>query len=85
MRIFCITFVLLFKSLQCLAKDGTFWGLYKMFTTGGTAAGKPCMFPFMYGNQWYSDCTVTDHTELWCAVQTHYDSDSERWGGLLRS
>uniref|UniRef100_A0A3P9IWG7 Mannose receptor, C type 1b n=1 Tax=Oryzias latipes TaxID=8090 RepID=A0A3P9IWG7_ORYLA len=61
--------------------DGACARTYReMFTTGGTAAGKPCMFPFMYGNQWYSDCTMTDHTELWCAVETHYYSDSERWG-----
>lgn len=52
----------------------------EMFTIGGTGAGKPCMFPFMYRNQWYSDCTMTDRSELWCAVQTQYGSDSERWG-----
>uniref|UniRef100_A0A3P9LTA8 Mannose receptor, C type 1b n=1 Tax=Oryzias latipes TaxID=8090 RepID=A0A3P9LTA8_ORYLA len=61
--------------------DGACARTYReMFTTGGTAAGKPCMFPFMYGNQWYSDCTMTDHTELWCAVETYYSSDSDKWG-----
>uniref|UniRef100_A0A3B3BT12 Macrophage mannose receptor 1-like n=2 Tax=Oryzias melastigma TaxID=30732 RepID=A0A3B3BT12_ORYME len=61
--------------------DGACARTYReMFTIRGTGAGKPCMFPFMYRNQWYSDCTMTDRSELWCAVQTQYGSDSERWG-----
>uniref|UniRef100_A0A3Q2WPT7 Mannose receptor, C type 1b n=1 Tax=Haplochromis burtoni TaxID=8153 RepID=A0A3Q2WPT7_HAPBU len=52
----------------------------ELFTIGGNAAGRPCMFPFLYKTQWYSDCTKFDSSEkrLWCAVETNYQS--ERWG-----
>ncbi|XP_054452124.1 macrophage mannose receptor 1-like [Anoplopoma fimbria] len=52
----------------------------ELYAIGGNAAGLPCMFPFQYGGQWYSDCTMVDSTEtpLWCAVETKYQS--ERWG-----
>uniref|UniRef100_A0A3Q2NVC2 Fibronectin type-II domain-containing protein n=1 Tax=Fundulus heteroclitus TaxID=8078 RepID=A0A3Q2NVC2_FUNHE len=42
------------------------------------AAGRPCMFPFMYKNQWYSSCTDSEKGRLWCAVETKYDN--ETWG-----
>ncbi|XP_042352885.1 macrophage mannose receptor 1-like isoform X2 [Plectropomus leopardus] len=50
------------------------------YTIGGNAAGLPCMFPFLYKDQWYSDCTTIDSrgNHLWCAVETKYQS--ERWG-----
>uniref|UniRef100_A0AAQ5Y063 Mannose receptor, C type 1b n=1 Tax=Amphiprion ocellaris TaxID=80972 RepID=A0AAQ5Y063_AMPOC len=52
----------------------------ELFTIGGNAFGKPCMFPFLYKDQWYSNCTTFDTSEkrLWCAVETKYES--ERWG-----
>uniref|UniRef100_A0A3Q3MGQ0 Mannose receptor, C type 1b n=1 Tax=Labrus bergylta TaxID=56723 RepID=A0A3Q3MGQ0_9LABR len=52
----------------------------ELYSIGGNAAGMPCMFPFQYKDQWYSDCTMTDSPEnqLWCAVETKYQS--ERWG-----
>ncbi|XP_041804377.1 macrophage mannose receptor 1-like [Chelmon rostratus] len=50
------------------------------YTIGGNAAGMPCMFPFHYRDQWYSECTTVDYTEAhaWCAVETKFQS--ERWG-----
>ncbi|XP_068427308.1 macrophage mannose receptor 1-like [Clinocottus analis] len=52
----------------------------ELFAIDGNAAGLPCMFPFQYKDQWYSDCTTIDSPEkrLWCAVETKYQS--ERWG-----
>uniref|UniRef100_A0AAQ4P8Z2 Mannose receptor, C type 1b n=1 Tax=Gasterosteus aculeatus aculeatus TaxID=481459 RepID=A0AAQ4P8Z2_GASAC len=52
----------------------------ELFAIGGNAAGLPCMFPFQYQDQWYTDCTAVDSSEksLWCAVETKYQS--ERWG-----
>uniref|UniRef100_A0A3B5AZ46 Macrophage mannose receptor 1-like n=1 Tax=Stegastes partitus TaxID=144197 RepID=A0A3B5AZ46_9TELE len=52
----------------------------ELFTVGGNAFGKPCMFPFLYKHQWYSNCTTFDSSEkrLWCAVETKFES--ERWG-----
>ncbi|KAM6989317.1 LOW QUALITY PROTEIN: macrophage mannose receptor 1-like [Tautogolabrus adspersus] len=52
----------------------------ELYSIGGNAAGMPCMFPFQYKDQWYSDCTTTDlpGNQLWCAVETKYQS--ELWG-----
>ncbi|XP_037642854.1 macrophage mannose receptor 1-like [Sebastes umbrosus] len=52
----------------------------ELYTIGGNANGRPCMFPFMYKNEWFSDCTAVDYAEgrLWCATQTKYDH--ELWG-----
>uniref|UniRef100_A0AAQ6IMQ9 Mannose receptor, C type 1b n=1 Tax=Anabas testudineus TaxID=64144 RepID=A0AAQ6IMQ9_ANATE len=50
------------------------------YTIGGNAYGKPCMFPFLYKDEWYHDCTTTDLSDgrLWCAVETKYEH--ELWG-----
>lgn len=33
-----------------------------------------CMFPFLYNDQWYSDCTVVDSPDNpWCSIQTKYE------------
>ncbi|XP_071348972.1 macrophage mannose receptor 1-like [Trachinotus anak] len=52
----------------------------ELYTTGGNAYGRTCMFPFLYKNKWYSDCTTFDSSEnrLWCAVETKYEH--ELWG-----
>ncbi|XP_037537284.1 macrophage mannose receptor 1-like [Nematolebias whitei] len=52
----------------------------ELYTIEGNAAGRMCMFPFMYKNQWYSSCTQTDSPDgrLWCAVETKYEH--ETWG-----
>ncbi|XP_040911918.1 macrophage mannose receptor 1-like [Toxotes jaculatrix] len=52
----------------------------EFYALGGNAAGMPCMFPFMYRDQWFSNCTTFDSSEKrsWCAVETKYQS--ERWG-----
>ncbi|XP_034558610.1 macrophage mannose receptor 1-like [Notolabrus celidotus] len=52
----------------------------ELYSIGGNAAGMPCMFPFLYRDQWYTDCTTTvsSGNQLWCAVETRYES--ERWG-----
>ncbi|XP_035994263.1 macrophage mannose receptor 1 isoform X3 [Fundulus heteroclitus] len=50
----------------------------ELYTIEGNAAGRPCMFPFMYKNQWYSSCTDSEKGRLWCSVETKYDNKT--WG-----
>lgn len=57
-----------------------YYHFLELFTIGGNAAGLPCMFPFMYKDQWYSNCTTFESPEkrFWCAVETKYQN--ELWG-----
>uniref|UniRef100_A0A8C6TG71 Mannose receptor, C type 1b n=1 Tax=Neogobius melanostomus TaxID=47308 RepID=A0A8C6TG71_9GOBI len=59
-------------------KDGLKIG--QLYSIGGNAYGKPCMFPFYYKNRWYGDCTTYDSSikRLWCAIETKYNR--ELWG-----
>ncbi|XP_034742576.1 macrophage mannose receptor 1-like [Etheostoma cragini] len=50
----------------------------ELYTIGGNANGRPCMFPFVYRDKWYSACTDTDSNQRWCAIQTKYEH--ELWG-----
>ena len=44
-----------------------------------TTSGKCCVLPFVYKAKWYSNCTIDDGNELWCATTRNYDRDKE-WG-----
>ncbi|XP_028282934.1 macrophage mannose receptor 1b isoform X2 [Parambassis ranga] len=52
----------------------------ELYTIEGNAFGKICMFPFMYKDRWYGDCTTFDSStkRAWCAVETKYER--EQWG-----
>uniref|UniRef100_UPI003AAF93A9 macrophage mannose receptor 1-like n=1 Tax=Centroberyx gerrardi TaxID=166262 RepID=UPI003AAF93A9 len=51
----------------------------ELYTIAGNAAGRRCMFPFLYKDQWFADCTKFESpTHSWCAVETKYDH--ELWG-----
>ncbi|KAM7400359.1 hypothetical protein PAMA_004852 [Pampus argenteus] len=52
----------------------------ELYTIGGNANGRPCMFPFLYKDRWYLQCTRYDSSEkrLWCAIETKYEH--ELWG-----
>uniref|UniRef100_A0A669D8Q0 Mannose receptor, C type 1b n=2 Tax=Oreochromis niloticus TaxID=8128 RepID=A0A669D8Q0_ORENI len=52
----------------------------ELFTIEGNAFGKICMFPFLYKDRWYGDCTTFDSSTKrpWCAVETKFER--EQWG-----
>uniref|UniRef100_A0AAX7VPN3 Mannose receptor, C type 1b n=1 Tax=Astatotilapia calliptera TaxID=8154 RepID=A0AAX7VPN3_ASTCA len=52
----------------------------ELFTIEGNALGKICMFPFLYKDRWYGDCTTFDSSTKrpWCAVETKFER--EQWG-----
>uniref|UniRef100_A0A8B9GUK3 Mannose receptor, C type 1b n=1 Tax=Astyanax mexicanus TaxID=7994 RepID=A0A8B9GUK3_ASTMX len=55
------------------------WSFHSIYTIKGNALGRPCNFPFLFNNKWYSDCT-TDFTSLpWCAVESEFDPN-QLWG-----
>ncbi|XP_056149770.1 macrophage mannose receptor 1b [Lampris incognitus] len=51
-----------------------------LYSIQGNAYGRPCMFPFLYKDKWYADCTPYDASKRrpWCAIETKYDH--ELWG-----
>ena len=49
---------------------------------GGTGGGACCKFPFTYRGKEYRSCTTAgfrDHSVLWCATTSEYDTD-KLWG-----
>ncbi|KAM7379551.1 hypothetical protein PAMP_005097 [Pampus punctatissimus] len=52
----------------------------EFYTIGGNAFGKICMFPFLYKDRWFGDCTTYDSSikRHWCAVDTKFEH--EQWG-----
>ncbi|XP_044077015.1 macrophage mannose receptor 1-like [Siniperca chuatsi] len=50
----------------------------ELYTIGGNANGRTCMFPFLYKDRWFSDCTTFESPESWCAIETKYEH--EVWG-----
>uniref|UniRef100_A0A8U7NHV1 Uncharacterized protein n=1 Tax=Corvus moneduloides TaxID=1196302 RepID=A0A8U7NHV1_CORMO len=56
-------------------------GYEETFTLLGNAFGAPCVFPFMYKEQWWAECTAAGRTDgwLWCATTADYDTD-QRYG-----
>ena len=36
-----------------------------------------CVFPFLYKNKLYSDCTSDDGSAPWCSLTANYDVDRE--------
>ncbi|KAM4727964.1 macrophage mannose receptor 1-like isoform 2-T2 [Anableps anableps] len=52
----------------------------EFYTIEGNSFGRICMFPFMYKDRWYADCTTYDSKvkRNWCATETKYQH--EQWG-----
>uniref|UniRef100_UPI00398EDA39 lymphocyte antigen 75 isoform X1 n=1 Tax=Pristiophorus japonicus TaxID=55135 RepID=UPI00398EDA39 len=56
----------------------------EIYTTEGTAYGKPCVFPFKYRRNWYYECTTERNDgEEWCATTANYEKD-RKWGNCLK-
>nr|XP_061795005.1 macrophage mannose receptor 1-like [Nerophis lumbriciformis] len=51
-----------------------------LYSIDGNAYGRPCMFPFLYKDRWFGDCTPFDSSikRPWCAIETKYEH--EQWG-----
>uniref|UniRef100_A0A8C5J4F8 MRC1 protein n=1 Tax=Junco hyemalis TaxID=40217 RepID=A0A8C5J4F8_JUNHY len=56
-------------------------GYEETFTLLGNAFGAPCVFPFLYRQQWWAECTAAGRADgqLWCATSANYDTD-QRYG-----
>ncbi|XP_077592286.1 macrophage mannose receptor 1 [Stigmatopora nigra] len=56
-------------------------GYQEIFTIGGNSFGTPCMFPFKFGEQWYSECTKAGRSDgqMWCATVADYNNE-KKWG-----
>ncbi|NXW69030.1 MRC1 protein, partial [Hirundo rustica] len=56
-------------------------GYEETFTLLGNAFGAPCVFPFLYKQQWWAECTAAGRADgwLWCATTADYDTD-QRYG-----
>uniref|UniRef100_A0A3B3BYF1 Fibronectin type-II domain-containing protein n=1 Tax=Oryzias melastigma TaxID=30732 RepID=A0A3B3BYF1_ORYME len=52
----------------------------ELYSIGGNAFGKICMFPFLYKDRWFGECTTFDAKtkRSWCAVETKFEH--EQWG-----
>ena len=47
------------------------------YTTGGTANGSRCAFPFTYKGVSYDECITLDHDDRWCSTTSVYNGT---WG-----
>ncbi|XP_061660890.1 macrophage mannose receptor 1 [Syngnathoides biaculeatus] len=56
-------------------------GYQEIFTIGGNSFGAPCLFPFKFLEQWYSECTRVGRADryLWCATKANYNTE-KKWG-----
>ncbi|RXN15477.1 macrophage mannose receptor 1 [Labeo rohita] len=52
-----------------------------IYSIGGNSFGKPCQFPFKFGDKWYAECIVEGRSDgqLWCATETDYNTE-RKWG-----
>ena len=50
-------------------------------TISGPNPNKPCVFPFIYKDISYSQCTTKDHNVLWCPTEVDaYGKYTYKWG-----
>ncbi|KAG9273994.1 macrophage mannose receptor 1-like [Astyanax mexicanus] len=53
----------------------------EIYTLKGNSFGRPCHFPFLYKNTWYTNCTTGDRSFnlSWCSIESEYDPN-QLWG-----
>ncbi|XP_051524380.1 macrophage mannose receptor 1-like isoform X1 [Myxocyprinus asiaticus] len=56
-------------------------GYQEIYTIGGNSFGKPCQFPFKFGEKWHAECILEGRSDghLWCATETDYNTE-KKWG-----
>ena len=48
-------------------------------THGGNSGGNCCVFPFLYKDKLYHDCTMDGYSKKWCSTSYSF-SDDGKWG-----
>ncbi|XP_072544234.1 macrophage mannose receptor 1-like [Salminus brasiliensis] len=53
----------------------------ELYALKGNALGRPCHFPFLYNNKWYTNCTAEGRSSNlpWCSVEPEYEPN-QLWG-----
>lgn len=51
-----------------------------VWTTGGTAGGRQCAFPFTYNGETYHTCIYDGLDQPWCSTTSNYEG---YWGNCL--
>ena len=49
-------------------------------TIAGQDPYKPCVFPFIYEDVSYDECTRANFDQLWCATEVDSDGEWTKWG-----
>lgn len=59
----------------------------KVLTVGGTANGKPCVFPFVYNENTYYSCINTGEfgPEYWCSTTAAFQGEYGYCQSMLES
>lgn len=54
---------------------------FLVYTLDGNAKNAPCVFPYIFENKTYRECTYDGckHGKTWCATTDNYDKD-KKWG-----
>lgn len=71
----------LFFLYKCFGKSLIHFVYFLVYTLDGNAKNAPCVFPYIFENKTYRECTYDGckHGKTWCATTDNYDKD-KKWG-----